>query len=299
MNNSTQTNAESATTPSAHQALKVLAEFVEFVKAAPVESGVCMCGDSMDGHRSRDHSAVDMWDHSVRSSVPGVEKALADLKATLAQEDVATPAAEAVAFQVRRTDRPSEWENCSKELFDNTQANGRYNGYENGPPSEVRALVVQGSSPAAPPGEVERLRNERDFLVQEYERAVQCGPQGYLHCAQHLFNAIENVRIDAKIATEELAASRATAVEPMQPLAYDENGTLRFRGNTLVRHLLDHGGLDLNDLAMVECSTADREHFAQLIGYSLGGFGDLSYVSDETYDRAAAAAPKPPTDSES
>jgi len=29
-------------------------------------------------------------------------------------------------------------------------------------------------------------------------------------------------------------------------------------------------------------SQEDREQFAQLIGYSLSGFGELSYVSDET-----------------
>lgn len=36
-----------------------------FIQNAPVESGVCCCGDSMDKHYSQDHSAVDMWDHSV------------------------------------------------------------------------------------------------------------------------------------------------------------------------------------------------------------------------------------------
>ena len=56
--------------------------------------------------------------------------------------------------------------------------------------------------------EVALLRNERDFLVGEYERAVECGEQGYIHCAGHLFNAITNARIDANIAERELAALR-------------------------------------------------------------------------------------------
>lgn len=56
--------------------------------------------------------------------------------------------------------------------------------------------------------EVAQLRSERDFLVEEYERAVGCGEQGYIHCAGHLFNAITNARIDANIAERELAALR-------------------------------------------------------------------------------------------
>ena len=75
--------------------------------------------------------------------------------------------------------------------------------------------------------------------------------------------------------------------QPIQPLALDEYGTLRFKGNTLVRYLLDNGGIDMNDLAIVHCSQEDREQFAQLIEYSLSGFGELSYVSDTTYDAAA------------
>ncbi len=43
----------------------------------------------------------------------------------------------------------------------------------------------------------------------------------------------------------------------------------------------------MNQLARMEFSDEDREQFAQLTGYSLSGFGDLDYVSDETYERAA------------
>jgi hypothetical protein len=41
---------------------------------------------------------------------------------------------------------------------------------------------------------------------------------------------------------------------------------------------------------MIPFSNGDREQFAQLIGYSVGGFGDLSYVSDEAYLVARAEA---------
>lgn len=73
---------------------------------------------------------------------------------------------------------------------------------------------------------------------------------------------------------------------PIQPLELDCNGTLRFKANAIIRHLLDHGGIVLNDLARMDFSQNDREQFAQLIGYSLGGYGELGYVSDETYETA-------------
>ncbi len=72
---------------------------------------------------------------------------------------------------------------------------------------------------------------------------------------------------------------------PIQPLS-NEDGVLRFKKNSIVVFLLDNGGFDLNKLARMDFSKEDREQFAQLIGYSLSGFGELSYVSDETYSAA-------------
>lgn len=74
---------------------------------------------------------------------------------------------------------------------------------------------------------------------------------------------------------------------PVQPLYKDEHGAQRFKKNAIIEYLLDNGGLDLNKLAVLPFSDEDREQFAQLIGYSLSGFGELSYVSDETFNRAA------------
>jgi hypothetical protein len=42
----------------------------------------------------------------------------------------------------------------------------------------------------------------------------------------------------------------------------------------------------MNSLARMNFSNEDREQFAQLIGYSLSGFSELSYVSDEIYNAA-------------
>jgi hypothetical protein len=37
---------------------------------------------------------------------------------------------------------------------------------------------------------------ERDFLVSEYERALNVEPQGFAHAAAHLYNAIVNAKCD-------------------------------------------------------------------------------------------------------
>lgn len=76
----------------------------------------------------------------------------------------------------------------------------------------------------------------------------------------------------------------------MQTIIRDDDGIVRFQKNEIVRFLLDKGGLDLNDLAIRDWSQSDEEQFAQLIGYSLCGFHELSYVSDETALAASDAA---------
>ncbi|WP_190284481.1 MULTISPECIES: hypothetical protein [Aeromonas] len=77
---------------------------------------------------------------------------------------------------------------------------------------------------------------------------------------------------------------------PLQPIYADEQGVVRFKANKIVCHLLDHGGITLNDLATLDFSVEDWEQFAQLSGYSLSGFGELSYVRKYTYEAAAKMA---------
>lgn len=66
----------------------------------------------------------------------------------------------------------------------------------------------------------------------------------------------------------------------------DDRGVLRFVTNPIVRFLLDAGPFDMNALAMMDFPDEARAQFAQLIGYSVAGYGDLSYVSDMLYARA-------------
>lgn len=84
---------------------------------------------------------------------------------------------------------------------------------------------------------------------------------------------------------------------PMQPIVADDGGIVRFKANEVVQHLLAEASAgrkcDLNSLAYAAAekgfSQADMEQFAQLIGYSIVGFHELSYVSDGTA-RAASRA---------
>lgn len=75
---------------------------------------------------------------------------------------------------------------------------------------------------------------------------------------------------------------------PIQPLVTDDNGVIRFKSNAIVRHLLDNGGIDLNQIAILDFNREDQEQFAQLIGYSHSGAGDLSYMSHEVIEVAEA-----------
>ena len=77
------------------------------------------------------------------------------------------------------------------------------------------------------------------------------------------------------------------AKHPVQPLEQDSEGKLRFKQNKIVRFLKDTSQYDLNKLAVMPFDQEDWEQFAQLIGYSLDGFSELSYVSDETFKRAS------------
>jgi hypothetical protein len=85
-------------------------------------------------------------------------------------------------------------------------------------------------------------------------------------------------------------SERANDKHPMQPVHIDPHGVVRFKSNAIVRHLLDvateRGIADMNSLAVGDFTQDDREQFAQLIGYSVCGFNELSYVSDATYRMA-------------
>ena len=70
-------------------------------------------------------------------------------------------------------------------------------------------------------------------------------------------------------------------VMPLQPVI---DG--RFVPNRIVKKLLEVAPIGLNDIAIMDFTNQERMQFAQLIGYSVDGFGSLSYVDDETFNAA-------------
>jgi len=76
-------NAKLSKQLAAEQAKNV--ELLDFIARAQVSSGVCCCGEPMDGHSSPmscGHSPVDMWDHAVGKLLDAQsdDSALEDLK---------------------------------------------------------------------------------------------------------------------------------------------------------------------------------------------------------------------------
>lgn len=84
-------------------------------------------------------------------------------------------------------------------------------------------------------------------------------------------------------------------IYPMQPIIEDNHGIMRFEKNPIIDWLCTAKS-DMNEIAIfVQENNIDEKYWrqiAQLVGYSVSGYGTLSYVDDESYDRAYAAADK-------
>jgi hypothetical protein len=85
-------------------------------------------------------------------------------------------------------------------------------------------------------------------------------------------------------------AARKKLDPPLQPIIIDERRVQRFQANEIVRYLLERAPVDMNDLAVMPFAIEDREQFAQLIGYSVSGIGELSYMRPKTMRRIDKAA---------
>lgn len=141
--------------------------------------------------------------------------------------------------------------------------------------------------PPLPPGTY--CRNCSHSGMAYYDRMVPqrrgddvpCCPDPDCGCTAH---NVETVTIE----DEETKPWEQPISPPPQPIITDTNGTARFQHNAIVRYLLDAGPFDMNHLAGLPFSDQDRSQFAQLIGYSVDGYGDLPYVSDEQAEQKTA-----------
>ena len=97
-----------------------------------------------------------------------------------------------------------------------------------------------------------------------------------------------------------LAAARAPAESvledaalPMQPICITSDGVIRFKQNRMVNDVYEFSqlrGFGLSEMARRDYTQEERMQFAQLIGYSVSGYGGLSYASPESVKKADAIA---------
>ncbi|HCM9273871.1 TPA: hypothetical protein N5L20_002681 [Enterobacter kobei] len=143
-----------------------------------------------------------------------------------------------------------------------------------------QALYAEPPAPVSVPDDV-TAEDCPAFVRYDITEVDEAWARGFNACRAAMLQGAEPVTTAYKL--------------PMQPLVIDAHGTLRFKENPIVRKLLDYAtehGYGLNEIALDEFEAEDQMQLAQLIGYSLSGYGTLSYVTDESYDRAAAAAPQ-------
>lgn len=94
------------------------------------------------------------------------------------------------------------------------------------------------------------------------------------------------------------APHRDDLPHPMQPIGWDGKDVIRFKKNAIVEYLIDmcthNGTADMNSIARMAghglFTDEDQMQFAQLIGYPVSGYGDLSYASAESVAAADAEA---------
>lgn len=78
---------------------------------------------------------------------------------------------------------------------------------------------------------------------------------------------------------------------PLQPVMTDRDGTRRFVENRIIRDLVEFSamhGRGMHAIAEGDYTDQERQQFAQLNGYSIRGYGELSYVDDIAYEQACA-----------
>lgn len=121
-----ETMAEAARLIVAQQAR--IEQLIGFIEHAQVSSGVCCCGDSMDGHPSPmdcGHSPVDMWDYHSAALLEAVSDDLSALRthdAGIWREAAAACETLLVAYDCRETDIFPDALDCKRVLMDHAAA---------------------------------------------------------------------------------------------------------------------------------------------------------------------------------
>ena len=72
----------------------------------------------------------------------------------------------------------------------------------------------------------------------------------------------------------------------MQPIEKAADGVVRFKANAIVRWLIDTNRTNLNEITMQGFDADDMVQFWQQLGYSVSGYGDLSFIPKDVVRRA-------------
>lgn len=125
-------------------------------------------------------------------------------------------------------------------------------------------------------------RNIRSFLRSAVFKS-ESDREAALNCVDVLWEA---AHASADSVLEDAAL-------PMQPICVASDGIVRFNKNRMVNDLYEFSqprGFGLNEMARRDYTQEERMQFAQLIGYSVSGYGSLSYASPESVEKADAIA---------
>lgn len=180
---------------------------------------------------------------------------------------------EPVAWMWSNRKHPSEVTLVRPEDDDKAEA-AQWSGWS------YKALYAVPPAPVSVPDEV-TAEDCPAFVKYDVTDADEAWARGFNACRAAMLQGAEPVTTAYKL--------------PMQPLVIDSHGTLRFKENPIVRKLLDYATMHdygLNEMALEHFDAEDRMQLAQLIGYSLSGYGSLSYVTDESYECASAVTPQ-------
>lgn len=175
---------------------------------------------------------------------------------------------------------------------------------DDGPDVAPRASA--GSNVGAPEvdetmAEIERLVDAFGVACMEYEAVDEYDGVEADGARSHKFDTRNDLLTAIRAALRAPTIPDPDTLEAWadQPIHVAADGLVRFVANPIVRDLLDHSsahGMDMNALACEDYPRWARVQFAQLIGYSVRGYDELSYVSDEDSARAHRAATQEDTD---
>jgi len=105
---------------------------------------------------------------------------------------------------------------------------------------------------------------------------------------------VKRIVSEYMVAAADMSGLVRSPKHPNQPLVFDDHGVIRFKENGIISWMLDQGRergiFDMNKIGMHYASNAftreDMNQLAQLIGYSVSGYGDLSYANVKTVHEA-------------